>query len=370
MFSLSRPALALASAALLLALTACSSNASASEGAVPGCQTASDLGTVQPDAAPVGPATACLTETSIQSVDSTEQPSLPIHLTDAGGTNVTVTSLDRVLALDISGTLAATVYALGLGDHLVGRDQSTTFTQASKLPVVTQSGHTITAEPILALDPTLIITDGSLGPNSVMQQLRASGIPVVYVESERSLDTVDTITTQVAAALGVPTRGTALTEQLDAQLASAQTQVGRLATASTKPRVIFLYLRGSASIYYLFGTGSGADTLIDALGAEDVASEMGWSGMKPVTAEALVAAAPDAVLVMTDGLSSVGGIDGLLSAVPALAQTPAGQNRRIIDMADDEILSFGPRSAEVLAALAQALYAPSTLGSSSADARG
>jgi iron complex transport system substrate-binding protein len=98
--------------------------------------------------------------------------------------------------------------------------------------------------------------------------------------------------------------------------------------------------------------------LIDALGAVDVATEVGWSGMKPVTDEALIAADPDLVLVMTDGLASVGGVDGLLQAKPALGLTPAGSNRRFVDMADGDILSFGPRSASVLDALARAIYAP------------
>ena len=64
------------------------------------------------------------------------------------------------------------------------------------------------------------------------------------------------------------------------------------------------------------------------------------------------------ILVMTDGIESAGGIDGLLQAKPAIALTAAGQNRRFVDMADGDILSFGPRSASVLDALARAVYAP------------
>ena len=90
----------------------------------------------------------------------------------------------------------------------------------------------------------------------------------------------------------------------------------------------------------------------------DVATEIGWQGMRPMTAEALAAAKPDVVVMMTDGLASVGGVAGLLERIPALAQTPAGARQRIIDLADTAILSFGPRSAEVVDALARALYAP------------
>ncbi len=89
--------------------------------------------------------------------------------------------------------------------------------------------------------------------------------------------------------------------------------------------MVFLYLRGSSGIYYLFGEESGADVLIDALGGVDVAAEVGLTGMRPMTDEAMIAADPDLILVMTDGLASVGGVDGLLESKPAIALTNAGR---------------------------------------------
>lgn len=75
-----------------------------------------------------------------------------------------------------------------------------------------------------------------------------------------------------------------------------------------------------------------------------------------IDAESVLALRP--TLVMGDGIESAGGIDGLLQAKPAIALTAAGQNRRFVDMADGGILSFGPRSAAILDALARAVYAP------------
>ena len=51
-------------------------------------------------------------------------------------------------------------------------------------------------------------------------------------------------------------------------------------------------------------------------------------------------------------------MDGLLASKPAIALTAAGENRRFIVMDDRELLGFGPRSADVLDALARAIYAP------------
>jgi iron complex transport system substrate-binding protein len=293
-------------------------------------------------------------------VGSEKTPDLPVTLTDAQGTEVTVEDTSRVLALDVYGTLSRTVFELGQGDRLVGRDISTEFAEADHLPLVTQNGHDLNAEAILELDPTLVITDTSLGPWDVVLQLRDSGIPVVVVDSHRGLDNVGTLIRQVAAPLGVPEAGAALARRTQREIDAATAAIARVAPADPgqRLRMVFLYVRGQSGVYYMFGEGSGADDLIEAIGGYDVAEEIGWDGMKPLTDEGLVAAQPDLVLMMTGGLESAGGVSGLLGRLPALAETPAGQHRRFVTMEDSQILGFGPISGAVLDALAVATYAP------------
>ena len=67
------------------------------------------------------------------------------------------------------------------------------------------------------------------------------------------------------------------------------------------------------------------------------------------TAEALIEADPD-VLVMTEGLASVGGVDGLVK-LPGVAQTDAGVQGRVIAVDDRVLLSFGARTPSLVAAL-------------------
>jgi len=213
---------------------------------------------------------------------------------------------------------------------------------------------------VLALRPDLIITDGTVGPIDVVMQLREAGVAVVFVDNDPSLEGIGELSRQVAAAIGAPAAGEALATRLTSEVTAKVAEIAGIAPSASedKLRMLFLYLRGSSGIYYLFGEESGADTLIESLGGIDVAGEIGWSGMKPMTDEALVAANPVLILVMTDGLASVGGVDGLLEAKPAIALTRAGQNKRFVDMADGDVLSFGPRTAGVLDALARAIYAP------------
>lgn len=327
---------------------------------------APDLSTVEPLADPrdwTGLSTAVAADPDVHPVTENPTQELPVTVTDNQGTEVTIKDTSRVLALDVYGSLSRITYELGLGDSLVGRDISTQFPEAQDLPLVTHGGHDLNAESILDLDPTLIITDSSLGPWDVILQMRDAGIPVVVVDSTRSIDNVGSLIDEVATALGVKGAGKKLAERSQEQIDDVIAEIAEVAPKeeSGKLRTIFLYVRGQANTYQLFGEGSGADTLIDALGLYDVAKEIDWKGSRSVTAEALIEAQPDLVILMSKGLESVGGVDGLLEKVPALASTPAGENERIVDMSDSQVLGYGPLTAQVLNALAVAIYAPGSL---------
>lgn len=309
----------------------------------------------------IGESTAVLADPTIAAPAQAPAQRLPVTVVshDLGGdTDVTVASTDRILPMDLSGSIAATVFGLGLGGSVVGRDISTTFPGSEELPVVTSSGHTVNIEAILALKPTVVITDGSIGPVDVVLQLREAGVPLVFVDTDPSIDGVGELAVQVAQALGAPQAGEALAAELLSGIEAKIAEIASILPPGEPLRMMFLYLRGGSGIYYLFGEESGADVLIRALGGVDVAADIGLDGMRPMTDEALIAADPDLILVMTGGLASVGGVDGLLESKPALALTQAGQQRRFVDMADGDILSFGPRTADVLDALARAVYAP------------
>lgn len=312
----------------------------------------------------VGPSTARLTTHRVSSItDTPPTPALPVTVTSddlAGPRQVSVSSAERIIAVDMSGSLAQTVWGLGLGERLVGRDISTTFPGTEDLPVVTGTGHAISPESVLELRPDLIITDGTVGPIDVMLQLRLAGVTVVFIQVPPGINQAPAQALRVAEVVGLPVEGQALARRIQSDIDDVVATIRAHAPAQReeKLRIMFLYLRGSSGIYYLFGNESGAGELIEALGGIDVAGEIGWAGLRPVTDEALIAANPDLILVMTGGLTSVGGVDELVRTKPAIGLTRAGQQRRFVDMADSEVLGFGPRTPLVLDALARAIYAP------------
>lgn len=313
-----------------------------------------------------GQSTAWLADDDIDPIAENPEQSLPVTVTSydrTGEREVTVTDTSRVISLDLTGAVSGTIWGLGFGDSLVARGESTLFAGVADLPTVTNGGITVNAESVINMRPTLVIADGSIGPVDVVEQLREVGITVVFVRNEPSFEGALDLARDIGEIYGAPELGQQMADQLEEDLERTMADIAEIAPKDPedKLRMVFLYLRGSSGIYYLFGSESGADKLIEALGGIDVAGELGWQGMRPLTDEAVVSANPDVFLVMTGGLESVGGVDQLMEDRTALALTKAGQNRRIVDMEDGQVLSFGPRAPEVLDALARALYAPNAL---------
>ncbi|MFS8201714.1 heme/hemin ABC transporter substrate-binding protein [Streptomyces sp. CWNU-52B] len=286
----------------------------------------------------------------VEPLPDTPAPRLPVTVRSSDGQDVTVEDADRVVPL--SGSLSEIVFTLGLGDHVVARDITATFAQAGKLPVVTRN-HDVSAESVLSLKPDLVLAETTTGPAEAMGQIRDAGIPVLVVAPARGLDDVGPRIEAVARALGVPAAGKELTKRSEERIAAARKDVP---ARTDRPRVAFLYLRGSASVYLIGGKGSGATSLLEAAGAVDAGAESGLEkDFTAITTEALARAAPDAILVMSKGLESVGGVEGLVE-IPGVAQTPAGMDRRVVSVEDGVLLNYGPRTDAVLKSIVAQLY--------------
>jgi iron complex transport system substrate-binding protein len=111
------------------------------------------------------------------------------------------------------------------------------------------------------------------------------------------------------------------------------------------------YARGQGALP-VSGRGVAAEAVVTLAGGVNAVT--GYEGYKPLTPEAVIAAAPDLLLPARD-LDSVGGIDGLLKAL-GVALTPAGRERRIAAMDDLYRLEFGPRLSQAVCDLAFLLH--------------
>ena len=254
-------------------------------------------------------------------------------------------SVNRVVVL--ANGVAEIMNSLNAASIIVGRDISSTETALADIPVVT-SGHQVLPEIVIGLKPDLVIIDASTGPKAAIDQIKSAGIKIVQTPEIWKVADIGIKVSAVADAIGAPQQGVVLNDLMSSQIQSS--------TISSKPRVAFLYLRGTSSIYLIGGPGSGADSLLSSVGAIDVGAQSLTRPFNTLTAESLATLDPDVLIVMTKGLESVGGISGLLK-LPGVAQTKAGKNSAVIDVDDSLLLSFGPRTPSLITELASALQA-------------
>ncbi len=262
----------------------------------------------------------------------------------ADGAVSTIEDTSRIVTL--SGDLTETVWKLGFGPSIVATDVTTVYPpEAVGLPVV-GVGRFLSAEGVLAQQPTLVIGDTQTSPVGAIDQIRSAGVPVVVLEVPTTFQGLYDKIGSLAEALGVPERGNEVASELRSAI---ETALSTAPVLDPKPGVAFVYSRGP-DVMLLFGSEMTTQPLIEAAGATDVGTSSGVTGTVAVTPEAIVAAAPDIIIITSEGLQALGGEAGLL-AIPGFAETPAGRDGRILDYPEGDFLTFGPRIAESLALL-------------------
>ncbi len=269
------------------------------------------------------------------------------------GVETTITDLSRIVSLN--GDLTEIIFELGLGDNVVAVDVTTTY--PPEAAAYNERGDTVgfaqalAAEAVLRFEPTLVIGDQQVGPPEVVEQLRAAGIPVVILALQTTLDGVDTKIKQVAEILGVPEDGAALAARVMADIDAARALAS---TDDSDPKVAFVYVRGP-QVIFLFGAGTPTQAMIEGAGAIDAGAGAGVFGPAALTPEALVAAAPEVIVLPEAGLAALGGIEAFLE-LPGIAETPAAQNDAFLAYDEAYFFNLGPRAGQALNEFIRDLY--------------
>lgn len=250
------------------------------------------------------------------------------------------TPAPRIVTL--GGAVTEIVAALGGGNALVAVDDSSSFPATVKALPKVGYYRSISAEGVLSLRPSLVFASAASGPPAAIDQLRAAGVTVVVVPEALTLAAAKERIVFVAKSLGREADAKALVAAIDASIAALAPAKGR--------RVLFLHGHGRA--VQASGRDTAADAMLRIVGATNVID--GYTGYKPLVAEALVAAQPEVVLTTTAALAAAGGAEGVWSQ-PGFAATPAGRARRLVVLDDLYLLGFGPRVGAAAAELAQAL---------------
>ncbi|MFN4121431.1 hemin ABC transporter substrate-binding protein [Acidovorax sp.] len=240
------------------------------------------------------------------------------------------------LLVTVSGAITEVVYALGAEAQLVGTDTTSLYPAAALHTPKVGYLRQLSAEGVLSLKPDAVIATTEAGPPVVLDQLRSAGIEVNLVKSEYTWDDVRA----KVQAVGRAARREAAARELQARLDAEWAQLGQQIAAAkgAKPRVLFILSHGPSP--QVAGKGTAADALIRFAGGVNALT--GFTGYRPMTAEAMASASPDAILTTDEGIAALGGLDKFWQR-PELALTPAYQRRAVVSLDALLLLGFGPR---------------------------
>jgi len=248
----------------------------------------------------------------------------------------------------LGGGATEIVYALGHGDEVVASDASSTYPASAAERSTLGYYRRVQAEGIIALAPTMVLASDGSGPPTALAQVETAGIRVVEVPPAQTLSEAKARIAFLADKLHEEERGAKLIASIEEELVTIAAAV----SGRPPPRVLFIYARGGGTML-VAGVGTAAQSLIALAGG--VLAAPRHQGFRPLTAEAVIEARPEVILLTDGGLETMGGVDGVLLA-PGVRATPAGAERRIIAMDDLLLLSFGPRLGTAVRTLAEELH--------------
>ena len=251
--------------------------------------------------------------------------------------------------VSIGGTITEILYDLGAEDRIVARDSTSSYPAAANSKPDVGYIRALSAEGILGQKPDLILMEEGSGPPPVLEILKASEIPVVVIPTPPDAAKIGQKIRDVGAAVGLADKAGVLAANTEDGLKALAADVAK--SPGDKKKVLFVLSVANGRLM-AGGADTEAGAIIEMAGGVNAAPSI--KGYKPLSDEAVIAAAPDVILSMSRGDHST--TPDEMFALPSMQTTPAAASKALISMDGLLLLGFGPRTPEAGRALAEKLY--------------
>ncbi|MBN1813590.1 MAG: cobalamin-binding protein [Anaerolineae bacterium] len=271
-----------------------------------------------------------------------EPTSVFITVEDDVGNAVTLDAVpERIISLAPSHT--ETLYALGLGDKVVGVTEYCNYPpEAAEKPKV-GSFTTIDLEQVVGLEPDLVLAT-TMHMAETVPALQERGITVFVIDPQTVSDVLDAIG-RIGQITGQQETADALVVDVQARIDAVQERV----KGTPRPKVFWEL----GAELYTVGPNTFIDDLITLAGGENVAADAD-TPWPQLSVEAIILKDPD-VIVLAD--HNYGQTAEMVKERPGWEDIRAVKEGHIIEIVDDDIVSRpGPRLVEGVEFLAQALH--------------
>ena len=247
-----------------------------------------------------------------------------------------------------SPSITETLFALGLGDRVVGVSSYCHYPPAVLALPKIGSFIKPDAEKIAVLRPDLVVVQRAKSPMPLPSKLAALGIKYVEVEPG-SLAEVYTLIQDIGRATGVQSRATSLIASIRGRLAAVRAE----SQFSYKPSVLLIVGRDPGMLSNIVGVGPGAylDELITIAGGRNILAQSKIQ-YPQISMETVLHANPDVILdagamgtTQNDGTK---GEEELKQPWMQHSELNAVRNRKVFGLTSETLVVPGPRVVEAV----------------------
>jgi iron complex transport system substrate-binding protein len=242
--------------------------------------------------------------------------------------------------VSVSKQINEFIFAIGADDDLVAVDLTSIYPpEIRKLPTVGYH-RALSAEGIVSMKPTVFLTDGNVGPDAVLDQLKKVGIPITVMDPGSTVDSAQMLLTHLGEFFHREQAADSVLAQWKAGMTQLWADTANWAGES-RPRVMIIHFGQIANNYLAIKSGSIPDRMIHWAGGQNAIDSVG--GMLRLTPELIARAAPDIIIATDVGFDRFGSAEKF-ATLPGVALTPAGRNKRIYRINEQKIMYYGPRT--------------------------
>ena len=236
------------------------------------------------------------------------------------------------------------LFAIGAGPRIVGVSNFDRF--PPEAATKTKVGGLIDPdiERILALKPDLVVVYGT--QTDLRAQMDRARVPTFQYEHAGLADITTTIRA-IGQRVGSGQAAAALASRIEADIA----EVRRRVSARPRPRTLLVFGRDSETLRGIYASGGVGflHDMLEAAGGANVFADVKRQSIQ-ATSELVLTRAPDVIVEV----ESTGHPD--TKAWDVLGSVPAVRNHRVYVLQGDDMVNPGPRVAQAIRRLADALH--------------
>tara|TARA_B100000963_G_scaffold202218_1_gene176042 strand:+ start:167 stop:1111 length:945 start_codon:yes stop_codon:yes gene_type:complete len=239
------------------------------------------------------------------------------------------------------GSITEIIYFLNLQNKLAGVDVTSNYPlEAKKLPSIGYIRN-LSIEGLLSLKPNLILTEESIGPPIIKKQLMKTSVEFRIIKNNYTIDGINQKILCVSKILDIT-----INNNIDYKKFLNDVKILKsLVKNNFKEKrniLLILMMKGSSPI--IAGKNTSGHGFIKMIGQNNSMDKVyGW---KPISAEEILLANPDHIIITKRALKNFSSIEKFLN-LPGISSTKAAKNKNIFIKDGMSLLGYGPRTLNI-----------------------